>query len=1275
MRRFLFMLFLCIHWLAQAQTPYEYRYWFDGDASTVQSGTQAGAAWRMDLDVSGLKETFHLFHFQVKDTAGVWSSPHTRCFVRIPIQGNVRATYWFNDDEANKQTVASANGVAALDVSSLRDGFHLLHVTADVAGSTHNSIVKTAFFLKQSSFEQGKYRLWIDDNRTVVQEGTYTGKPIALDVADISEGFHVIRAQVGGTTESSPITTMFLKVPQVIGVEYLTAVFLVDGKEYKQEQLPTEGGILKWTFDASGIPHGLHKVQAMVLTPTGAATGVKDAFFYRAMTTAEKGAMRCFYSIDGSPHQYEAGRMENNLFHFDLDVAEVEDGFHRISYMLMGENGTSSRVMSAFFIKTPIGGNGVMQYDYWLNENEENMKRVKLEKRENPFKLISLLPVETCPIRTTSFHFEAKDGVPVIYAKNDFHVRFYDVAGRLTEASKSYVDYNVSQPVEDIEHITDKEGIINCDKPNENDILWFKMDAKIGDSLAIKTSQAATLQIFSPSGQEVYNAGGAESVNFSGCHAYEDGTFYIALHDVKGTSGTTIDLHYQHIDKYALLKWTPNEIGAAVGYVHVDLFGNGYDKLKSAALVHGTDSIKADTVVIKDGANATIECFISNSEMTKGDYDIVLEFEDNGTQERLIKEKAIKLADPVYGDIKIEVSSQRRTAKPYPVTIKVTNTGNVGYQMIPFYVGFTNPHLIDEVYAMNFGVYISEESLGNGTDVPTFIQTNNLLNKGIDGFVLPTIIPKLDANETIELQLGFVAGPQTKFDLYAWSYSPWGLYNINDVAPSSAMRKAGRARPNPTCQMDPCEIASQVIPNWAECVCGIAWGNISALAGGHLAQYNKWARQMNDIYGAELDYYGISRYEEVQLRSPGDILRNVMEHCVHMPNEVLQALYDAMNNMAEDDCPTPDPHPVDVYMPGDPNDIKGYTAPSGSKYVPKEMTDAYYAIEFENDPKIANAAAHHIIIKDTLDGRYHDLSSFAPTSIKFNKKDIMLDGEQSFVRTVDLRPETNVIAQLSLDYDEKKGIATWDFLALDPMTMEPTDHAMMGILPVNNENGDGQGEVTFDIKLKENLDDGTEIHNRASIIFDQEAPIITPTWINVVDTIAPMSKITASETVSDSTVVLHFSGTDNRSGVWAYDLYVQKGTDDPWEKVAEHVTDSVYEHTGFTGFNYGYCVLATDSAGNVEHKELVREISPVAYQVGDANGDGVIDITDVTAIQYYIHHGLSDGFNEKAADANEDGVVDITDITTLIYRIHNGTNKVRASRMMPQRIVIEDVWE
>jgi len=1260
MRRIILILcLLCAHWAARGQAKYDYRYWFDGDETTLRTGTSTTPAWRMDVGLEGLGQTFHTLHFQVKDTA--WSAPVTRYFMKLPEQGPQTFTYWFDNKGEEPQSLTATGGTAMLDVSGMTDGFHFLHMAYGQGAQT--GLPRSAIFWKLPIEGQLQYRLWTDNDHGLLQSGRYTGAPLMVDVSQMEDGFHFLHAQVDGEGSSSiPYTKMFIKVPQTAGVDYLTCLFMVDNKVYKQEKVPSSGGIVHWEFDASAIPQGLHKAQGLIVTPSGVASNVQEGFFFRTMTTTEKASMQCYYSIDGETHQTQAGRLDGNLFHFDLDVAGLSDGFHRLSYMLMGNDGTSSRVLTGFFFKTPLGGNGITQYNYWLNDNEAQMHVTKLDERTDPLKLITLLPVEACPIRSSCFLFEVEDGQPMLYARNDLHMRFYDVSGRITEATERFVDYNVGRKVTGVEPLEGAEGQVRHKKPEENGILWYSIEAAIGDSLAIRSGQACTVQIFAPDGEEVYAASGAESVAYGGCHAYKDGTYYVALHDVTATGSGDIALDYQHIDKYAVLAHTPEEVGAAPGYFHVQLLGNGFDKLKHASFVLDDERIMADTIIVDDISNATLECFIANPSMHRGDYDLILEFEEGGNSEKLIVEKALKVAEPIYGDIEIEIKPLPRTAKPYPVTVTVKNTGNVSYQMIPLYIGFDHPELIDEVSALNFAICM--EKAEEETGIGSFIQTGNLLGKGIDGFVLPTLIPNLDANSTLELQVGFVAGPHTKFNMYAWNYRPWSLKDVTGTEMLSISRKA---RPNPMCEIDPCEIAEQVLPNWAECICGIEWGNISLLAGGFLAQYNNWARRMNNIYGEDLDRFGISRYDIIPLRSPGDIMRMVMEHCTHMPTEALEQLKSAMLQAAEDDCPDPDPQPIDILMPGDPNDIRGYQAPSESKYVGKNITDAYYTIEFENDPELANASAHHIVVTDTLDGTYLDLSSFAPTSIKLSNREVMLDSEQSFVKTIDMRPEINVLAQVSLDYDTKKGIAQWDFLSLDPMTMEPTDHVMQGILPVNHD-GEGQGEVTFDIKLKADLPDGVEISNRAAIVFDNEAPIITPTWTNVVDTIAPVSAITTCEARNDSTVVLHFEASDNRSGVWKYDLYAQEGTEAPWIKVAEGIESDQYEFKGFSGINYGFCVAATDSAGNVEPKTLEREISQPTFKTGDANGDGTVDVLDATlATGKYL--GKDVHLNFDATDANKDGMIDAMDVS-LIRQIYLST-AVRARIMLEPRTRIK----
>ena len=81
-RYILFVLFLCLQWVAQGQTDYEYRYWFDKDEANMQTGTFTPGSLHLDVDLSTLDASLHTIHIQVKDSEGEWSSPVSRYFVR-----------------------------------------------------------------------------------------------------------------------------------------------------------------------------------------------------------------------------------------------------------------------------------------------------------------------------------------------------------------------------------------------------------------------------------------------------------------------------------------------------------------------------------------------------------------------------------------------------------------------------------------------------------------------------------------------------------------------------------------------------------------------------------------------------------------------------------------------------------------------------------------------------------------------------------------------------------------------------------------------------------------------------------------------------------------------------------------------------------------------------------------------------------------------------------------------------------------------------------------
>lgn len=85
--------------------------------------------------------------------------------------------------------------------------------------------------------------------------------------------------------------------------------------------------------------------------------------------------------------------------------------------------------------------------------------------------------------------------------------------------------------------------------------------------------------------------------------------------------------------------------------------------------------------------------------------------------------------------------------------------------------------------------------------------------------------------------------------------------------------------------------------------------------------------------------------------------------------------------------------------------------------------------------------------------------------------------------------------------------------------------------------------------------------------------------------------------------------------------------------------------------------IAISDVDAVSHRiEQVKSTLTIsAYTPGDANNDGVIDVSDFTATAHYLLGNTPTGFNVKAADANSDGVVDVGDLTAVAHIILYGS--------------------
>lgn len=322
------------------------------------------------------------------------------------------------------------------------------------------------------------------------------------------------------------------------------------------------------------------------------------------------------------------------------------------------------------------------------------------------------------------------------------------------------------------------------------------------------------------------------------------------------------------------------------------------------------------------------------------------------------------------------------------------------------------------------------------------------------------------------------------------------------------------------------------------------------------------------------------------------------EHCEALPNHKVVKKGDGLfcvPNKKPKNCPEipiPNPHlgagnadcgdfPIRDTTALDPNDKVGTLGTTEAQFLFSGLP-LNYTIHFEN-LETAAAPAQEVTIADQLDVNTVDLDTFSLGSISFG--DIRVTpapGVSQYIGGVDLRPDQNLIVQITAGLDKSTGIVTWHFTSADPTTLQLTGDALAGFLPPNMKPPEGEGSVLFSVMPKKNLATGTTICNQATIVFDVNAAIDTPQWCNTLDNTKPQSEVLPlAATQASPTFQIQWTGTDTGSGIGDYSIFVSENGG-PFSPFVRNTTDTSATFTGKLGSTYAFYSVARDLTGNEE---------------------------------------------------------------------------------------------
>jgi hypothetical protein len=263
-------------------------------------------------------------------------------------------------------------------------------------------------------------------------------------------------------------------------------------------------------------------------------------------------------------------------------------------------------------------------------------------------------------------------------------------------------------------------------------------------------------------------------------------------------------------------------------------------------------------------------------------------------------------------------------------------------------------------------------------------------------------------------------------------------------------------------------------------------------------------------------------------------------------------------------------------------------------------------------------------------------------------------GQRFFQTEVQMREEDGGLrVQILAGVDITTGQVTFRLTAIDPQTGEPPTSPLLGILPPNNEQREGEGFVTFRVKPKRTVPTGTVITNRATIVFDTEEPLTTNEVFNTIDALPPTTSVEVSACLHEPSLRLWCAGRVRTMRVALGCVRTRCGcrwTVEPFRVWLNDVTITQAPFDAQSGCHtYAFYVTASDNAGNLTPAPEAPRAVIVALP-GDINGDRMVDDSDLLEVLFAFG---SQGSN-LPADVTGDGVVDDGDLNVVLFNFGAG---------------------
>ncbi len=834
-----------------------------------------------------------------------------------------------------------------------------------------------------------------------------------------------------------------------------------------------------------------------------------------------------------------------------LDVSELLNGFYVVNIRFKNNSGLWSGVTSQHFFKAGNGEsdeNLIVEYRYWTDENYNQAKIIRLDK---PIKLYELNSVIDIPD-------ESAESV---------HIQFLDTAGLW-----SVVYTKAFTPEAEFEVF----NTINTFSFKNNTAFGVKYNWDFGN--------------------------GSTSIAVHPTYTYpQPGVYDVCLIAENNLGKDTICKTVTVIGVREVVSTKAGNTGDAT----LNIYGGGFT---DDAVVYLEDA-QGNKINTQRLFLYKLDALTANFDLRGakvGVYSVVVEL--NGKKYTLDNAFTIENGTGPQPYVNIAGRDRILFGRWQTYTLNFGNKGNVDATGVPLMLIFSETAGFDIEFpelVLNQNVHLkADEYYNDFKDLPNYFKIDNLFGEAFNGMVYALYIPVIAANSNHSMQIRFKT--DKNIEMYAWVTEPYFMSPIDKKIEDCiriAMMKAfkdgladiglnnmpvvgciygfwnqyleSRAWEYATPDADPSQKSRE--KSWKETI--FSWGN-SAL------DLTVLIFNCAKDFVAPLKAYSIAVQVAV-------LINNIKGN--YLMEQECREKYKPLSQENKK---------IAAVASFDPNEIVGPTGFSDANYTLNNL--AYpYTIYFEN-LKSATAPAQEVIIIDTLDPTKFDFSTFSFGKVTWQNKQITpLPGLKEFTLDYSLQPENPNILRINAKFDESTGVVYWQMITLDSLTMDLTEDPDGGFLPPNKNSPEGEGHVEFSINLKPNLPNNEKIDNIAKVYFDLNEPIVTNTYSNKIDIVAPTSKLTEIfYTKTPNFYRITSTSSDEGSKVRHKLIYTKINNGNYFPLITTN------EETFYVQLDadstYYFFSQAIDSVGNIEPLKSNYEISTLKIGVNDIT----IEISD-----------------------------------------------------------------